>query len=246
MGISGNIPKSSSGFSAKHNSKDANDIGAKYFENFKGNVFQRKYTIIVNQKAEDCYFVTELIPGRTFKVDFVVVNTGSSGEQLDIDFYIRDPKKNVVQYISRKSEGSMNRHHVQTEGDYKICFSNRHSTLQNKRISWKYEIEGLHKSQTQRDKLISDSINEYEEQAEATMTTLISIRNSVHKAWTSLWWLKSTKAKHHDRIENISSMISRRSLIHAAIVILVAIFQVLILRNFFNFKSPSTKMRTRA
>ena len=70
--ISGNISKSSSGFSAKHNSKDANDIGAKYFENFKGNVLQRKYTIIVNQKTEDCYFVTELIPGRTFKVDFVV------------------------------------------------------------------------------------------------------------------------------------------------------------------------------
>ena len=47
--------------------------------------------------------------------------------------------------------------------------------MQSKRISWKYEIEGLQKSQTQRDKLIVDSMNEYEEQAKATMTTVISV-----------------------------------------------------------------------
>ena len=47
--------------------------------------------------------------------------------------------------------------------------------MQSKRISWKYEIEGLHKSQTQRDKLIVHSMNEYEEQAKATMTTVISV-----------------------------------------------------------------------
>ena len=47
--------------------------------------------------------------------------------------------------------------------------------MQSKRVSWKYEIEGLHKTQTQRDKLIVDTINEYEEQAEATMTTVISV-----------------------------------------------------------------------
>ena len=47
--------------------------------------------------------------------------------------------------------------------------------MQSKRISWKYEIEGLHKSQTQRDKLIVESMNEYEEQAKATMTTVISV-----------------------------------------------------------------------
>ena len=47
--------------------------------------------------------------------------------------------------------------------------------MQSKRISWKYEIEGMQKSHTQRDKLIVDSMNEYEEQAKATMTTVISV-----------------------------------------------------------------------
>ena len=70
--ISGDISRISGSFSAKQNFKDTNEIGVKYFENFNENVLQRKYTIIVNQKTEDCYFVTELIPGRTFKVDFVV------------------------------------------------------------------------------------------------------------------------------------------------------------------------------
>ena len=70
--ISGDISKSSNSFSAKQNFKDVNESDMKYFENFQGNVLQRKYTIIVNQKTEDCYFVTELMPGRTFVVDFVV------------------------------------------------------------------------------------------------------------------------------------------------------------------------------
>ena len=70
--ISEGISKSSSIFSAKQNFKDTNEIDVKYFEYFKENVLQRKYTIMVNQKTEDCYFVTELVPGRTFKVDFVV------------------------------------------------------------------------------------------------------------------------------------------------------------------------------
>ena len=70
--ISEGISKSSSSLSAKQNFKDTNEIDGKYFEYFKENVLQRKYTIMVNQKTEDCYFVTELVPGRTFKVDFVV------------------------------------------------------------------------------------------------------------------------------------------------------------------------------
>ena len=70
--ISEGISKSSSSLSAKQNFRDTNEIDGKYFEYFKENVLQRKYTIMVNQKTEDCYFVTELVPGRTFKVDFVV------------------------------------------------------------------------------------------------------------------------------------------------------------------------------
>ena len=70
--ISEGISKSSSSLSAKQNFKDTNEIDVKYFEYFKKNVLQREYTIMVNQNSEDCYFVTELVPGRTFKVDFVV------------------------------------------------------------------------------------------------------------------------------------------------------------------------------
>ena len=66
------MSKSSNSFSTNQNFNDVNKSGMKYFESSQGNALQRKYTIMVQQKTEDCYFVTELMPGRTFKVDFVV------------------------------------------------------------------------------------------------------------------------------------------------------------------------------
>ena len=36
------------------------------------NALQRKYTILVQQKSEDCYFITDVKAGRVLTVDFLV------------------------------------------------------------------------------------------------------------------------------------------------------------------------------
>ena len=36
-----------------------------------------------------------------------VINSGSSGQQLDISFYIRDPNKKYVKFESRKAAGGL-------------------------------------------------------------------------------------------------------------------------------------------
>ena len=37
------------------------------------NALQRKYTILVQQKSEDCYFITDVKAGRVLTVDFLVI-----------------------------------------------------------------------------------------------------------------------------------------------------------------------------
>ena len=44
----------------------------KFLEGYKENTLQGKYTIIVNQKSEDCYFIPNLKPEQTLTLDFVV------------------------------------------------------------------------------------------------------------------------------------------------------------------------------
>ena len=119
------------------------------------NALQRKYTILVQQKSEDCYFITDVKAGRVLTVDFLVIkpsinktyiymqndlenyiyrihiwyfkviNSGSSGQQLDISFYIRDPNKKYVKFESRKAAGGLMGQQVEVAGDYQVCFNNR-------------------------------------------------------------------------------------------------------------------------
>ena len=50
------------------------DIQIPYITDKDENSLQRKYTILVNQKAEDCYYVTNVKLKRTLTVDFVVIS----------------------------------------------------------------------------------------------------------------------------------------------------------------------------
>ena len=53
------------------------------------------------------------------------MNSGSSGQQLDISFYVRDPNSKYIKFESRKAQGGLHLHQVEVEGDYQVCFNNR-------------------------------------------------------------------------------------------------------------------------
>ena len=59
----------SSSFSLNTNLDIENDPA---FASNNENALQRKYTILVQQKAEDCYFITDVKAGRVLTVDFLV------------------------------------------------------------------------------------------------------------------------------------------------------------------------------
>ena len=61
----------------------------------------------------------------TYFIIIKVINSGSSGQQLDISFYIRDPNKKYVKFESRKTQGGLIGQQVEVAGDYQVCFNNR-------------------------------------------------------------------------------------------------------------------------
>ena len=56
-----------------------------------------------------------------------VLNSGTSGQQLDISMYMRDPNNKHIKYDVRKTEGKMLGYQVSVAGDYQICFNNRYA-----------------------------------------------------------------------------------------------------------------------
>ena len=64
---------SSSSYSLNQKFEDPKEDPLKAYEDYKENTLQRKYTVLVNQKSEDCYFITDVKLDRTLTVDFVVI-----------------------------------------------------------------------------------------------------------------------------------------------------------------------------
>ena len=47
--------------------------------------------------------------------------------------------------------------------------------MNSKRISWKYEIEGVRDFKTEREKMVVETANEYKQQADVTRKAIVTV-----------------------------------------------------------------------
>ena len=48
----------------------------------------------------------------------------------------------MISYQARKGYGNVSSHEVKKAGDLQLCFNNRHSMLESKKVVWEYEVTG--------------------------------------------------------------------------------------------------------
>ena len=80
-------------------------------------------------------------------VDYVLsihymVLSSSNGKQLDITMRIRDPENRMVIYQARKKEGHYVDYKVTKEGHYELCFNNKFSMYESKKVMWEVDVVG--------------------------------------------------------------------------------------------------------
>jgi hypothetical protein len=92
-----------------------------------------------------------------------VTSAGRAGQQLDISTKIRAPSGKLVVYSNRKVEDQLLGYEIQEQGDYEICFNNRYSMLEHKRIFWQFEIEGAFDVAKAEEKLLNATMEFYNE-----------------------------------------------------------------------------------
>ena len=50
------------------------------------------------------------------------------------------PSGKLVHYMNRRVEDSLLGYNTNEDGDYEICFNNRFSMLESKRVFWQFEV----------------------------------------------------------------------------------------------------------
>lgn len=89
------------------------------------------FTLLLPPATAECFY-QNVEPEQTLDVEFQVTKGGN----LDIDYFVRDPKETTVVAKSRITN-SWDIHtgvYVAVSGDYEICFSNKFSRVSSKLV----------------------------------------------------------------------------------------------------------------
>ena len=130
-------------------------------------ISQERYTITVEARSQSCFFIEDLEVGYGLSVHYTVLST-KNGNQMDISFQLKDTAGKMVVFQVRKKEDFVSNHTVTVAGDYELCFNNRYSLMESKKIVWELDIVG-DEQRMEGDMVTMENVNqtleEYKEQA---------------------------------------------------------------------------------
>ena len=162
-------------------------------------------------------------------------------------------------------EDHFTNHTVTVGGDYEMCFINRYSLIESKKIMWEVDVTGEEEDMETNDSpelRVNQTLEEYTQQARelriaivkvepvsslVSVTPLVSqVRTRLSKARSQQWWLSSKTPKDTERLMAINQMIDTWSTAYSVLIIVVSILQAVFVRRLFNIKPTtySMKMRT--
>lgn len=154
-------------------------------------------------------------------------------------------------------------HTVTVGGDYEMCFINRYSLLESKKVMWELDVTGEEEELETNDSprlSINQTLEEYTQQArelrigivkvlhllvQSTLCMYYKVRTRLSKARSQQWWLSSKTPKDTERLAAINQMIDSWSLAYSVLIIIVSILQTIFVRRLFNIKPTTSNMKMR-
>ena len=133
-------------------------------------------------------------------------------------------------------------------GDYEMCFINKYSVLESKKIMWELDVTGEEEeleTEASPQLSVNQTLEEYSQQARELRIGIVKVRTRLSKARSSQWWLSSKTPKDTERLEAINQMIDTWSVAYSVMVVIVAVTQTVIVRRLFNIKPPQSNMKMR-
>ncbi|VDD75636.1 unnamed protein product [Mesocestoides corti] len=195
------------------------------------------YTFELPDGDSRCFYGMLREKERT-TVEFQVI----SGGNFDVDVTFRDPFKNVVKSFQREQYDYFDLD-VQVAGEHEasILFGDRNiwlnefSSVTHKVVYMNWEME------SEREKDLSD-----DQQSPLTMmdSVVVAIHENLRKAASAQTKVRLQEASSRSFVEALNDRVTLGSIIHALVIVVVAVGQVYLLRSLF--KEPTHHRIARA
>jgi len=198
---------------------------------------ERDVTFPIEAQKEECFYEHAIV-GQLMEIDYQIIDGGSDG-LFSVDFSITGPDGKPLVAETDKSE---NNHQVtiEADGDYKICFDNKKSRSGSKLIFFELLLDNDGDQDLDYDDLAPD--DDYGDEVEEMGASLKLIKERITKTRHLQEQIRAHEFKDRSIAERNFERINFWSLIHAIVMIVAGLSQVLMIRSIFDEKSPIRKI----
>jgi len=201
---------------------------------------ERDYSLVVDAGKEECFF-EEVVKGNTLTVEYQVIDGGDEmTSELDINFKLLSPRGHPLVAEFKKSDGTHS-HHIEEQGDYKICFDNTFSYLSSKTVYFEILNENEDEDYDELRDIFGDDEEvdaEYYEVSVAEIEVkLKKIKDDIAKAKHQQDLIRITDLKDRSIMEHNFERVNLMSIFYVVFILVAGIGQVLLLRSLFDEKS---------
>ncbi|XP_067014700.1 transmembrane emp24 domain-containing protein 7 [Anabrus simplex] len=184
-------------------------------------------TFELPDNAKECFF-QEIQKNVTSTLEFQVV----TGGQYDVDVTLEAPNREII-YRQVKSQFDSHTFTPLISGVYKACFSNEFSTFSHKLVYMDFQVG---------DEQPLPGIGEHV----TVMTQIESSTQEIHKSLNSIIDYQThhrlQEAQGRKRAEDLNERVMWWSIMETLAILMIAVGQVFVLKNFFAEKKPSQMM----
>uniref|UniRef100_T1E2C1 Putative p24-related-1 protein n=1 Tax=Psorophora albipes TaxID=869069 RepID=T1E2C1_9DIPT len=181
-------------------------------------------TFELPDNARECFY-EEIKKNQTATLEFQVV----TGGQYDVDVSLESPTQEIL-YRQIKTQFDSHQFTAQATGIYAACFSNEFSTFSHKLIYMDFQVG---------DEQPLPGVDEHA----TVLTQLESSSQEIHKSLNAILDYQThhrlREAQGRKRAEDLNERVLWWSLTETFAILVIAIGQVVVLRNFFSEKKPS-------
>ncbi|XP_063707311.1 transmembrane emp24 domain-containing protein 7 isoform X2 [Culicoides brevitarsis] len=195
-----------------------------YFKTTKNAITAVELTFELPDNAKECFY-QEIKKNQSANLEFQVV----TGGQYDVDVTLESPKKEIL-YRQIKTQFDSHSFTAEHSGVYVACFSNEFSTFSHKLVYVDFQVG---------DERALPGIDDHA----TALTQMESSAKEIHENLNSILDYQThhrlREAQGRKFAEDLNERTLWWSLAETVVMIMIAIAQVCILRNFFNEKKPS-------
>jgi len=201
--------------------------------------YERDITLVIEPYQTRTSVHLEMNKGNHLTLSYQMLTSDQgSGKTVPMNVFIRDSNNQIV---ARQFQGQHDKdieYEVALDGDYEFIFQTYSSNQLEKKIWLQVTVEGKSDPKSLAHELKIKTEQKYAAIHDSIKSSIRSIQSQNFKGIRHQIYRNRALTKGIYRAEALAGMITRWSIIHMLVVVIVTVAQVFVLKRFFN--TPTT------